>query len=98
MNLKWLVVFLFLPASVVACPKNSTPYQDTCVYDIQPEIAKPVQPSEEKPPTDKMPSYQREGVNVIMAQSMTMDDEKLDKEKTDAIREGKKAAGIGEKK
>lgn len=64
------------------------------MVDILPEIAKPVQPSDEKPPSDKMPSYQREGISVVTAPNTATEDEKADAEKRTADAEGKKAAGI----
>jgi hypothetical protein len=51
-------------------------------------------PDEEKAPEDKMPSYEREGVNADMPSSLTDQDASSDKEKADADRQGKEAAGI----
>jgi hypothetical protein len=64
------VFIVLLSASsvfAVTCPKGSSEWQGGCVVDIAPEVAPPVQPSDEKPPTDKMPSYEREGANVVTA-------------------------------
>ncbi len=77
---------LFLAVSQVNaqakdCPKGSYEYRGDCVLDIQPETAKSVQPSDEKPPKDKMPSYQREGVKVLMPDNLASRDEKANGEK-----------------
>jgi hypothetical protein len=50
--------------------------------------------SDEKPPSDKMPSYQREGITVIDAPNMAAEDTKADQEKIQADAQGKKSAGI----
>jgi hypothetical protein len=89
---KWFVVTL--TAVAVTCGKGQYVYRNECVDDIQPEIAQPVQPSDEKPPEDKMPSYQREGVTVVDAPSMVDADSKADAEKASADAQGKQAAGL----
>lgn len=58
------------------------------------EVTNAVQPSDEKPPTDKMPSWQREGVVVVEAPNMAAEDERQDREKREAERSGKAAAGV----
>lgn len=95
--MKYMVVVLLMwPAMVLAkdCPKGSFDWHGECTWDLQPEIAKPVQPSDEKPPSDKMPSYQRDDVKIVDAPSMTAEDAKADLEKTEAEKEGKQKAGI----
>lgn len=77
-----------------ACPTGQSEWQDGCVVDIQPEIAKPVEPSDEKPPADKMPSWQREGVTIVNAPSMTDEDTKADQENREANAQGMQRAGI----
>lgn len=65
--MKLILILLLLPAVAVACPKGTESFKDTCVsYDSQPYFGKPVEPSDEKPPSDKMPSYQREGVHALI--------------------------------
>ncbi len=93
---KAVFIVLLSASSAVACPKGQSVWQDGCVVDIQPEIAKPVQPSDEVPPTDKMPSWQREGITIVPAASSTTadDDANADKAKRDADAQGRKAAGI----
>lgn len=91
------VIAVCLTAALEAyakCPKGSEPYQDMCVFDIQPQTSEAVKPSDEKPPEDKMPSYEREGVKVINEPSTAAEDEKQDKENADALAAGKKAAGL----
>lgn len=86
---------LFVPVTAfAACPAGTTPYKDTCVYDLVPNIAPSVLPSDEKPPSDKMPSYQREGVVIVDAPNMAEQDAKADREKLEADAEGKKRARI----
>lgn len=89
-----IVTGLLLSKFVFACPKGQSVWQDGCVVDIAPEIAKPVQPSDEVAPKDKMPSYQREGVTVITAPNMNDSDVNADKAKFQANEEGKRKAGI----
>lgn len=89
-----LAVLLLVPMSAVACDKGCYVFKDTCACDASPELAPSVEPSDEKPPSDKMPSYQREGIKLIDVPSMTAADAKLDREKSDANKEGKAAAGI----
>jgi hypothetical protein len=92
--MKWFIVLLAVPVSAVACPKGSFEYNGECAVDIQPITAEAVKPSDEKPPSDKMPSYQREGIKVIDAPNMAFEDAKADQDKRDADLDGKKAAGI----
>lgn len=96
MKMLFAVVFLVtcLIVAAFACEKNCFPYKGGCACDIEPETATPVKPSDEKPPSDKMPSYQREGVHVIDAPSMSDQDAKFDQEKRDAEAQGKKAAKL----
>lgn len=94
--MKCLFLLLLLPvsASAVDCPKGSSEWNGGCVVDIAPEVAPPVQPSDEKPPSDKMPSYEREGANVIDAPNMGDADAKADQDKRDAEAQGKHSAGL----
>ncbi len=65
----WMLIVLFLAAPAVACNKGCQPYQDgICVCDPPQETYKmaPTPTSEEKPPTEKMPSYQRAGIHADM--------------------------------
>ncbi len=88
--MKWIIVM----SLAVVCAPGSYQYKDGCVVDIQPEIAQPVKPSDEKPPSDKMPSYQREGIAIVDAPNMGYVDAQADQNKRDAETEGKKTAGI----
>lgn len=93
-----IAVLLLLPGLAVAksCPAGTTQFKDACVQDdAQPYLAEAVKPSDEKPPSDKMPSYQREGISIsTTVTNMAADDEKADREKAEADAEGKHAAGI----
>jgi hypothetical protein len=58
---------LLLASPVFACPKGSVEYNGACYVDPAPKdtVAVPeVKPSAERPPDDKMPSYQRSDVHV----------------------------------
>jgi len=88
------ILIVDLVAVAVVCGKGQYVYRNECIDDIQPEIAQPVKPSDEKPPTDKMPSYQREGVTVVDAPNMAFEDSKADAEKRQAEADGKQMAGI----
>lgn len=89
--MKWAIL---LTAAAVACGPGSYAFKDTCVVDIQPIAEPSVKPSDEKPPTDKMPSYQREGITVITVPELSASDAKADREKAEADQSGKRAAGI----
>jgi hypothetical protein len=92
------VVLLLMPLSAVACQKGYVP-SDTpgvCVEQSA-EQTNPQWVSSEAPPSDKMPSYQREGITIINAPSMAEADAKMDREKAEADSEGKRNAGIKQK-
>ena len=95
---KKTVSLLFLTSSVfaapVTCGKGSFEYRGECVVDIPPITAEAVLPSDEVPPKDKMPSWQREGITVIEAPNLADADAKADAEIRAANMEGKRAAGI----
>jgi hypothetical protein len=61
------IALLVILSSAKACPKGDSEWEGACVVDIQPESAPAdtVKPSDEKPPKDKMPSYEREGIKII---------------------------------
>jgi hypothetical protein len=66
---KWIVALLFVPAAAVACKEGFVP-SDTPGVCIEKAVDKPMNPawvSDEKPPKDKMPSYEREGVHAVNA-------------------------------
>lgn len=93
--MKLIALLLLLPVTAGACPSGTEPFKGVCVdSNAQPYLADPVQPSDEKPPSDKMPSYQREGVTPVTRPNTLDEDIKLDREKAEADAEGKRAAGI----
>lgn len=96
--MKWIVVLLSVPTLAMACNKGEYEYRGDCIVDIQPITAPPVQPSDEKVPDDKMPSYQRPDVTVINAPNTATEDERMDREKIEADKQGKLSAGIKSKK
>lgn len=91
--MKW-VILLFVPTVALSCPKGTEPYKDTCLVELQPEVALPIKPSDERPPEDKMPSYQRDGIVTIDEPNMATEDAKADEEKQTADIQGKNTAGI----
>lgn len=102
--MKWMIPLLF--ASTVALADRLPPtckqgYKQTDVYGVCIEInqdeVNPMWVSDEPPPQEKMPSYQREGVTIVNAPNMAAEDERMDKERLDAEQEGRKRAGIRSK-
>jgi hypothetical protein len=73
-----LILFLAVPA-VADCPKGTTPYKEgVCTADIQPEadMTPAVKPSNEKPPRNSQPAYERSDVKIIdIKPESTVDDE-----------------------
>lgn len=94
--MKTLALLLLLSGSVwaVKCPQGMSEWKGECTYDLVPELAKPVQPSDEKPPKSGMPSYQAPDVSLAKVTNTAAEDERLDQEKRDADAEGKRAAGL----
>lgn len=93
--MKTILAVLLFASPAVACQPGFIP-SDTpgvCVEKTGGEM-NPNWVSTEKPPSDKMPSYQREGITVINAPNMALSDEKADQDKASADREGKRKAGI----
>ncbi len=75
----WLLVIVLLAVPAVACNKGCTPYSDgICVCEPSQGTYKmaPTPTSDELPPTDKMPSYQREGIHADMPTSLIAHDER----------------------
>jgi len=84
-----------IPASAdLKCNKGCYEYNYVCVCDIPPNTAESVKPSDEKPPKDKMPSYQRPDVKVLDLPSCMEEDSRQDQIKAKADKEGKLNAGI----
>lgn len=65
-----------------------------CACDQVPETAPSVKPSDELPPKDKMPSYQRENIKADMPSSLAYEDAKQDQARKEADAQGKREAGI----
>lgn len=68
------LIVIMLPTFALACPRGSVEYQGSCAIELTPaesptaaDSAKWV--SDEKPPKDKMPSYEREGIKIVNAPS-----------------------------
>jgi hypothetical protein len=94
--MKSLFILLFISSIAMACDKGCTEYEGNCACDQKPIIdnTPEAKPSDEKPPSDKMPSYQREGIHADMPQSKITEDAKWDAENAKADAAGKKAAGL----
>lgn len=68
--MKTLALMLLLPAVSWSCPKGSTEYNGACYIELMPQsdtVDTSKWVSDEKPPTNKMPSYQREGIHIVSA-------------------------------
>lgn len=95
--MKWILAVAVLTASPVtnACQSGYKPTDvpGVCV-EVNQEEVNPTWVSNEKPPSDKMPSYQREGITVISAPSMADSDAQADLDRLSADKEGKRKAGI----
>jgi hypothetical protein len=86
-----IVILLLVPTVALACQDGFVP---TDVEGVCVEVPKPVQPSDEKPPTDKhLDDYRPD---VVTAPNMADQDAKADAEKAEADKEGKAAAGVPE--
>lgn len=95
--MKWLMIaLLVVPVVTVcsACPKNASEWNGGCVYDLEPNTAPPVVPSDEKPSGHPQPAYQRGEVTIVDAPNCAKEDERMDQEKIEATKQGRKAAGI----
>ena len=88
-----IIGLLFLSSVVLGCPAGTHPDGGACAYETASDLPS-VKPLDEKPPTDKMPSYQREGIHAEMPQSLIAQDQKQDQDKMNADFVGKKSAGI----
>jgi hypothetical protein len=76
----WIVIVLLMIVPVLAdCPKGTTPYKEgVCTADIQPETdtTPEVKPSNEKPPRNPQPAYERNDVHIVdIKPESTVDDE-----------------------
>ena len=92
-----MITFLssLIVSSDAACKAGCEYHDGVCACEAPVHKAKPVDlSSDEKPPKDKMPSYQREGIKADMPESLKAQDEKMIREINDASLQGKKAAGI----
>lgn len=90
-----LLGMLLVAQSAAACNKGCEEHQGVCACDQKPDAAPDVQAaSEEQPPKDKMPSYQREGIHADMPASTAGADARMDADRLAADQAGKKAAGV----
>lgn len=91
----FVVSVLALPF-LLACDRNCEEHNGVCACFGTPEVVETeyAKPSDEEVPQDKMPSYQREGINAANPPSLVAWDEALDRAKAKAEQEGKDAAGL----
>lgn len=94
MKTQLFILMLFPTIAVASCKEGYVPTDVDGVFQKSDIVTNPGWVSEEKPPSDKMPSYQREGIIVIDAPNMRDQDMKDDLEKAEADRQGKMSAGI----
>jgi len=93
-----VAVVVVVQSFAVGCPKDCYEYQGACACDAMPEKALTTPPSgavsSEKPPQDKLPSYERANVKADMPQSLIAQDAKADQARSQADTQGKVAAGL----
>lgn len=87
------LLLLFIPTVALSCKAGFVP-TDVPGICQEADVTDAVKPSDEKPPSDKMPSYQREGIFIVNCPSTADADARADREKADAEAEGKRKAGI----
>lgn len=92
--MKWFVLLLVPTVAVASCREGYVPTDVQGVCQASVSKTNPDWIVDEQPPSDKMPSWQREGVTVINAPNLEIEDRKMDQEKIDAEAEGKRRAGI----
>jgi hypothetical protein len=80
--------------AMVDCERGCVMYEGACACDQAAEAAPWVKPGDDSPPSDKMPSYQREGIHADTPPSLSGQDAKQDQERDAADRAGKKAANV----
>jgi|SRR6266850_2337763 len=96
--MKTVILVVMLSVPLVACPKGMVDYEGNCADMPSPDTTT-LAPmigtmSDEKPPKDKMPSYERDGIKADTPPSLASDDAKQDQEKAQADAQGKKAAHV----
>lgn len=97
-NWRLAASLLFVAGLAGACPKGTVEYEGSCASMPSPDtstLAPMIPTSNEKPPSDKMPSYEREGIHVDEQKPCNDTDHKCsDQQQIDAGNQGKQAAGI----
>lgn len=86
--MKWFAMLLLAGA----CKEGYVP-TDTVGVCVE-QAALQSWSSDELPPSDKMPSYQREGISIVPVKDMTQEDIKTDRDKADADAQGRAMAGL----
>ena len=94
-----LLMLMLLAVPAVACPTGCVEVdKQTCACDATPLVDSKLSTinyaSDEKAPTNKMPSYERAGIKAEMPKSLIASDSDADRAKQDADAEGKRKAGL----
>jgi len=89
------IAILIAVLGVTGCPTGTVEYRGDCYADPKAETDNipSVKPSDERPPSEKLPSYQRPGIHADEPQSLSAQDAKEDEQRHQADAEGKAAAG-----
>lgn len=88
-----ILILMLQTAAFASCKDGYVPTDVEGVCQAS-DVTNAVKPSDELPPSDKMPSWQREGVTVVDAPNLEAQDRKDDDEKVAADKEGKSKAGL----
>jgi len=95
--MRTFIAVLFLAVPVVACPTGTIAMAGVCAAMPAPKdtvAVAEIRPSDEKPSRHPEPAWQRGEVKADMPVSTAGADDIADRQKADAIIEGKKKAGI----
>ena len=88
-----LISLVAASAQAFACKPGYVP-TDTEGVCVEETAQNPTWTSDEKPPEDKMPSWQREGIVLVNCPELSAQDIKADQERALADAQGKQMAGI----
>lgn len=97
--MRTLIIVTMLSSFAMACKTGEVEFHGNCAALPSPEestLAPMVNTavSDEKPPTDKMPSYEREGIHAVTPDSLVTSDKNADDKKMCATIKGKKIGHI----
>lgn len=93
--MRMLNIAVALTASALVCPENCTPYKDSCACEAPKSSAPEVDyASDEKPRQGQQPEWETGEVKVIQVPNLAAQDAEWDREKAEADRQGRRAAGL----